>query len=125
MTLSVIVRLFSVELHTFYASVLIALKKCIDGGRAGTTPTWHINLRKDWWDKMTTYFLHACSCGSLNVVKEFVDTIGYKPNICRYVITNCHVFAQTEICMSMYSYRKTIISGNCKAVYLVLCEQLK
>ena len=61
-------------------SILKKLESCVDGGKKCTAPEWLRKLKKEWWDKMVPCFLHASSCGSLDVVKYFIDS-GQKPNI--------------------------------------------
>jgi len=88
-------------------SILNALKECVDGAREGTTPDWHKDFQKDWWSKMIPYFLYACSCGSLNVVKYFAAK-GYQPNV-RYIciIVLLHTILWLEI-IGMYIVLCTI-----------------
>lgn len=72
-------------------SILQTLKTCIDGGRVTTKPGWHRKLKSEWWSKVVPYFLYACSCGSLDAVKYFIDS-GREPNI-RYILISAVLIA--------------------------------
>lgn len=74
-------------------SLLKTLHACVDRGKNPIAPLWHHRLKTEWWSKVVTYFLYASSCGSLDIVKYFIDS-GQKPNI-RYV--NWSLFCITNI----------------------------
>lgn len=71
-------------------SILKKLESCVDGGKICAAPQWLRQLKKEWWSKVVPCLLYASSCGSLDVVKYFIES-GQKPNI-RY----------TEQCLHHY-----------------------
>ena len=97
-------------LPSFYdTSILKTFKSCVDEGKKCTAPQWLRKLKKGWWSKVVPYFLLASSCGSLDVVKYFIES-GQKPNI-RYLyneIVHCDCMNHVQWNLSIKdTYRAT------------------
>ena len=81
------------------SSILQTLKTCVDKGREAIPPQWHRRLKTNWWSKMVPYFLYACSCGSLDAVKYFIDS-GREPNI-RYTLITAMLIVHVHVSLQV------------------------